>query len=210
MAPTGIDLEKIRDDFKSSVSEDGIIDMGQYLKGHAEITRLFELLGTVFNFVSSDMKTKCGILADHRRDRPDDFATVQSMVAYELREGLTARKTDAGRDSGSRTFLRLHRALEFFCVLLQRLAEAESDAPSSTLASTTYGETLGKFHPWVVRQMAYLAIRTLPTKEHLIEKYCKQDAAEAEELVPSAVEAMRRCYDIAQDLFSENSLLDLP
>ena len=121
-----------------------------------------------FGFVSSDLKTKCAILAAHRSDQPEVFHTVQSMVEYELRENLTAKKNKKGRDSGSRTYLRLHRALAFFCELLHRLAEAEDSDPASTMASETYTETLAHYHPWVIRQVAYLAIKTLPTRGQVV------------------------------------------
>ncbi|XP_041467066.1 ceramide-1-phosphate transfer protein-like [Lytechinus variegatus] len=210
MAPNGFDLEKIRREFTAALHEDGTIDLDHYLCGHCEITRLLSLLGTVFGFVASDMKTKCNIIDSHREDHPEEFTTVQTMIDYEMRENLTARKDEKGRDSGCRTFLRLHRALEFFCVLLKRLKPAKGTDPTSTLTSKTYGETLGKYHPWVVRQMAYLAIKTLPNKQQLIHRYCLQDAEEAQALVILSLQAMEVVYDKTQDILAHHDLLNLP
>ncbi|XP_784137.3 ceramide-1-phosphate transfer protein [Strongylocentrotus purpuratus] len=210
MAPDGFDLEKIRSEFTAALHEDGTIDLEHYLRGHSEITRLLSLLGTVFGFVANDMKHKNNIIHDHRTDHPEEFTTVQTMIDFEMRENLTARKNDKGRDSGSRTFLRLHRALEFFVVLLTRLTPAKETDPTSTLCSKTYGETLGKYHPWFVRQMAYLAIKTLPNKRQLIQRYCLQDMDKAKELVVSAEEAMQAIWDRTQDIMDEHNLLNLP
>lgn len=66
-------------------------------------------MGTVFGFVSSDLKSKIEILEDFRRkENYEKFATFNSMLNFEKTTGLL-NKSDYV--SGSRTLLRLHRGL---------------------------------------------------------------------------------------------------
>lgn len=74
------------------------------------ISRFFSLMGTVFGFVSSDVKEKVEILEKLRKhaDHGERFETVRSMMDYERDGNLLAKKDYV---SGSRTLLRLHRGL---------------------------------------------------------------------------------------------------
>lgn len=69
-------------------------------------------MGTVFGFVSSDVKSKVDILEDFRKkENSDKFESFKSMIIYEQNDGLL-KKSDYV--SGSRTLLRLHRGLGEF------------------------------------------------------------------------------------------------
>ncbi len=71
--------------------------------------RFFSLMGTVFGFVSSDVKSKIEILEEFRKkENYEKFATFNTMLNYEKTTGLL-NKSDYV--SGSRTLLRLHRGL---------------------------------------------------------------------------------------------------
>lgn len=64
-------------------------------------------MGTVFSFVSSDLKQKI----DHLNNlliKEDKYSTVKSMIEYE-KESKLIEKTDYS--NGARTLLRLHRGL---------------------------------------------------------------------------------------------------
>lgn len=67
-------------------------------------------MGTVFGFVSSDVKEKVEILEKLRKhaDHGERFETVRKMMDYERDGNLLAKKDYV---SGSRTLLRLHRGL---------------------------------------------------------------------------------------------------
>lgn len=66
-------------------------------------------MGTVFGFVSSDVKAKIEILEEFRtKENCEKFETFNAMLSYEKASGLL-NKTDY--ISGSRTLLRLHRGL---------------------------------------------------------------------------------------------------
>merc|ERR1711868_242244 len=66
--------------------------------------------------------------------------------------------------SGSRTLLRLHRALEYITEFLGRLEPLEDEAYLSTVSREAYEKTLMKYHPWIVQKAAKLAMGMLPTK----------------------------------------------
>lgn len=66
-------------------------------------------MGTVFGFVSSDVKSKIEILGEFRgKENYEKFVTFNSMLHFEKTTGLL-NKSDYV--SGSRTLLRLHRGL---------------------------------------------------------------------------------------------------
>lgn len=68
------------------------------------------MLGSVFSFVSSDVKTKVAILEEFRANKEvaDKFKSIKQMISYEKDKELLQKK---GYVSGSRTLLRLHRGL---------------------------------------------------------------------------------------------------
>lgn len=58
-----------------------------------------------------------------------------------------------------------------------------------------------------------MAMNMLPTKEGLINKLCDNNEEEyikATEILPKAVEAMNKVYEITQQLYKEHKLLELP
>lgn len=68
-------------------------------------------MGSVFGFVSSDVKTKIEILESLRRtgnEIQQEFETFSSMIEYEKLNNLLTKREYV---SGSRTLLRLHRGL---------------------------------------------------------------------------------------------------
>lgn len=66
-------------------------------------------MGTVFGFVSSDVRSKIEILEEHRKkDNAEKFESFAKMMEYEKSSSLLDKKDYV---SGSRTLLRLHRGL---------------------------------------------------------------------------------------------------
>lgn len=74
--------------------------------------RFFTLLGTVFAFVSNDIRSKIDILRKYLNDsdkqKSKHFVTVKRMICYERDNGLLQNSKYV---SGCRTLLRLHRGL---------------------------------------------------------------------------------------------------
>lgn len=66
-------------------------------------------MGSVFGFVSSDVKTKIDILETLRQqENQNQFESFAAMLEFEKSNGLLNKKDYV---SGSRTLLRLHRGL---------------------------------------------------------------------------------------------------
>lgn len=66
-------------------------------------------MGSVFSFVSNDVKSKVEILEEFRRkDTDNNFHSIKSMINYEIAESVLHKKDYV---SGCRTLLRLHRGL---------------------------------------------------------------------------------------------------
>ena len=67
-------------------------------------------MGSIFGFVSSDVKSKVEILEDLRANQEiaEKFESVKKMILYEKDKELLQKKDYM---SGSRTLLRLHRGL---------------------------------------------------------------------------------------------------
>ena len=60
----------------------------------------------------------------------------------------TKKKDDP---SGSRTLLRLHRALEYIIAFLHKLDDMQGPDLCSVQSVEAYEATLMKYHPWVVQ-----------------------------------------------------------
>ena len=60
----------------------------------------------------------------------------------------TKKKDDP---SGSRTLLRLHRALEYITAFLGNMEALEDEAYLSVVSREAYEKTLMKYHPWIVQ-----------------------------------------------------------
>jgi len=65
-------------------------------------------MGSVFSFVSSDLKQKIDVLTELKSKDAQNYMTVKSMIEYE-RENKLLEKADFV--NGTRTLLRLHRGL---------------------------------------------------------------------------------------------------
>lgn len=65
-------------------------------------------MGTVFSFVSSDLKQKIDVLTELLDKDKDNYKTVKTMINHE-KENKLLEKSDFV--NGARTLLRLHRGL---------------------------------------------------------------------------------------------------
>ena len=72
------------------------------------------MLGTVFSFVGSDVNSKIEILQGYRGgENGPHYETIEKMLQFEKSTGYINTNKDS---SGSRTLLRLHRALSKYTV----------------------------------------------------------------------------------------------
>jgi len=175
------------------------------------VTRFFNLMGTIFSFVTSDVNSKLSILQYHlASEAGDHYKTVEEMIQYEVANGITTESIKSGKQpSGSRTLLRLHRALQFLILLFCELAQ--SSESFSTVVGEAYNATLANHHPWVVRSAVSVALYAVPSRSSLIQRLDSEGSEEriADQL-NAAVLAMQPVYDRIQTLYTDNDLLQLP
>ncbi|XP_073844625.1 ceramide-1-phosphate transfer protein [Musca autumnalis] len=202
------DIEKVTQVFQDSLREEDDIVMDEYLKAYEEINKFFTLIGSVFGFVSSDVRAKIDILTTFRKDdaKAENFLTFKTMMSYEKDNGLLK---DSKYVSGSRTLLRLHRGLEFVYEFLLKLAElAENDKVHQT-CKLAYESTLAKHHPWVVRKGALVAMYALPTQGELLKRVCS-NVPRAIEILPEMLKNTKVVYDRTHALYTIYDLHALP
>lgn len=125
------DLIFVTERFKSALESEDDILIEFYLQAFREILkfvykffkdnfynlflkcRFFHLMGSIFGFVYSDVKSKIEILEEFRenKDVKEKFESIKKMMNYERDSELLHKKDYV---SGSRTLLRLHRGLGIF------------------------------------------------------------------------------------------------
>ncbi|EAT43912.1 AAEL004682-PA [Aedes aegypti] len=212
MAQDKFDLQKVHGSFELclvGIETDDDVFLDPYLEAFKELYKFFSLMGTVFGFVSSDVKEKVEILEKLRKhaDHGERFETVRKMMDYERDGNLLAKKDYV---SGSRTLLRLHRGLDFIYLFLKRLGELESaTANTCAVCQTAYNETLAQFHPWLIRKGAVMAMYAMPNRDQLLERVCL-DASVAIKLLPEMLAVARQVYDRTQNLYTLYDLHGLP
>lgn len=126
-------------------------------------------MGTIFGFVSSDLRSKIDILNEFLKDSKtsDKFTTVKTMIDYEKDNNLLHKKNYT---SGSRTLLRLHRGLDFIRLFLKRISELKEDDNTAQVCKECYEATLAKYHTFVIRKGAKLAMYAMPNRDELLKK----------------------------------------
>lgn len=166
-------------------------------------------------FVTSDLETKIGLLQGYRDTEKAGcntaYLTIQSAIEYETKENLLR---DTKRQSGARTILRLHRALEFLSSLMLNLSRLGGEAETAPAAREAYQDTLAKHHPWTIRTIASFAMRTLPHKKSLVESVlgkehaCNETAVNEKMLMLANV--TENLFNVVDKFYEENNIKDLP
>ncbi|XP_055608878.1 ceramide-1-phosphate transfer protein [Uranotaenia lowii] len=209
MSQDKFDLSKVHQCFEKCLTGEDDVFIDGYLEAFKELYKFFSLMGTVFGFVSSDVKEKVEIL-EKLRQHPEhgvEFETVRKMMDYERGANLLDKKDYV---SGCRTLLRLHRGLDFIYVFLKRLGELETaDARTNGICQTAYNETLAQFHPWLIRKGANVAMYALPNRDQLLERVCREPS-EAIRMLPEMLNVARQVYDRTQDLYTQFDMHGLP
>lgn len=207
-------LEKLHIHFKQCLNNAEELTIADYLAGYREVYKFLTLLGSVFTWVAADVQTKINTLHEYNTgENKHQYQTIKQMIDYEIEQNMIFRNK---RDdpSGSRTLLRLHRALEFVVAFLGKLKDLEDGDKIAPVSRDAYEQTLMKHHIWAVQKAAKLAMSLLPTKGGLVQKVCP--GAEAEALVKVeadfvlAVESMNNVFVKAQIYYEEKDLLNIP
>lgn len=116
---------------------------------------------------------------------------------------------------GARTLLRLHRALEFISLFTNEIAKLSTQEACGPAARRSYHKTLAKYHPWIVKQAANVALYALPAKHDLAARALGQtretcDIEACNCLMSKLSDISETSFNVTQKFYEDNSLLDLP
>ncbi|ENN76291.1 ceramide-1-phosphate transfer protein [Dendroctonus ponderosae] len=205
------DIKVVHDKFEASLQEDDDVDLELYLESFEELNKFFNLLGTVFGFVSKDLAQKIDHLNKLLRDNDTShkYKTVKTMIEHEKETEILHKK---GHTSGSRTLLRIHRGLDFIQLFLKRISELENHENTSVACREAYDQSLAKHHSFLIKQGAKVAMYTLPTREQLLKKVCgdEEEIQRAVNLLPKTLAASAVVYTRIDTLYTVHDLHNLP
>ncbi|KAL6098913.1 uncharacterized protein ACO6RY_17946 [Pungitius sinensis] len=214
--------------------------MQPYLSSWDELVKFMEALGPMVGLISKEIESKTSIirqLALLAKESPEAelgpdihsinsvrtennpegsqhagaYHSVRSMIWVELNRGLVDFNHQT--DSGCRTLLRLHRALLWLKLFLQKLAEtpvAGRLRSPSELCREAYQSTLANHHTWFVRRAAELAFIAMPERAFFFKLVCVKSQEELNTVLNRVARAIGEVYDRTQRALEENNMLDLP
>lgn len=160
------------------------------------------------NSVNTEAETKTNQEASQHTGA---YHSVRSMIWVELKRGLVDFHHQT--DSGCRTLLRLHRALLWLKLFLEKLAETPATGrlrSPSELCREAYQSTLSKYHTWWVRNAAELAFIAMPDRGFFFRLVCVQSQEELSTVLSRVVQCIGEVYDRTQKALEENGMLELP
>ncbi|KAI8419795.1 hypothetical protein MSG28_008446 [Choristoneura fumiferana] len=205
-----LDLHYVQQSFLRSLKEEDDVVVEAYIDGYNELVKFLNLIGSVFSFVSSDVKSKIKVMEKHKDgDDAIYYESFKKMMKYEKETSLHEKN---GFVSGSRTMLRLHRGLDFIRLFLRRLSEADDTVNTCTVCQNSYNETLAEFHPWYIRKAATLAMHALPTRPDLLKKIFGTDDSLTAALVvlPETLSSCDEVYQRVNQLYTDFDFHGLP
>uniref|UniRef100_A0A1A8D2S6 Ceramide-1-phosphate transfer protein n=1 Tax=Nothobranchius kadleci TaxID=1051664 RepID=A0A1A8D2S6_NOTKA len=205
-------MREVLDTFKLCLSPDKEVYLEHYVAGWRGLVKFLNSLGSVFTFISKDAVSKIQILSNFLSgESSSQYVTVQSMVSYELENQLVdVNKTGIHPESGCRTLLRLHRALRWLELFLERLRTSDKHSKTSVMCSEAYNESLAQHHPWLVRKAAGLAFVVLPGRTAFFEVMNVGPPEQVVAVLGEALPLILEVYQITEDLYAKHQLLDLP
>lgn len=176
------------------------------------VFRFLNTLGNVFAFISKDAVAKVKILEGHLDgDSRSHYVTVQSMVQHELDNQLVdLTQRGSHPESGCRTLLRLHRALRWLQLFLERLRLSGPDDKTSVMCADAYNQSLSQHHPWVVRKAAGLAFCMLPGRQAFLEVMNVGPEEQVVSMLGEALPLISEVHQITERLYDQHQLLELP
>lgn len=206
-------IGKMVQSFHDCVTDDNEILLEHYLEAWRELIKFMDSMGSVFTFISGETQTKINILQGYLDGKNrESYKTVKSMIKYELEnEVVNFEYLPSDRvPSGCRTLLRMHRALKWLEVFLYKLGTSPGQERTSEMCADAYHKTLSHYHSWFIRQVAEVAFLALPPLEEMYKLVCVQNHTEARVVLLTTVNSIVKVYNITQELYTVNKMLDLP
>ncbi|XP_040271206.1 ceramide-1-phosphate transfer protein-like [Bufo bufo] len=207
------EIGKMIESFHACLTNDQEVLLEHYLEAWRELIKFMDSMGTVFTFISHETITKINILQNYLNgENGRSYRTIRSMIKYEMENNIVNFK-ELPPDkvpSGCRTLLRMHRALKWLEVFLYNVGTNPRHEETSEMCAEAYHKTLAHHHSWFIRQVAEVAFLALPPLEEMYKVVCVRDHLEAKVVLLTTVDAIVKVYNLTQELYTENKMLDLP
>eukprot|EP00045_Choanoeca_perplexa_P008407 m.77694 g.77694 ORF g.77694 m.77694 type:complete len:208 (-) comp14482_c0_seq5:1050-1673(-) len=182
-----------------------------YIICFEQISQILGQFGMVFSIVTKDVDSKLAILRELRASNDNTHKYLERMMQHEVDNNITILK--GGGKSGSRTLLRLHRALEFFIRFLEKLLLLQDADSAAAAAVEAYSETLQQHHSFLIRSSVWLALKSLSTKAQLMTKIKASDSGGAEHTdgyIREVCDWLQDVYANVDACFHQHGLHSLP
>jgi hypothetical protein len=136
-----------------------------------------------------------------KNEKSENYETVKTMVMYEAEINVR---------SGSRTFLRLHRALYFLILFVDKVHKSEDNASVPDIFRDSYAKSLANHHGWFIRKSIGLASHTVPHKPQLIQIIFNHANHDIDSTAAEFLHTIRQVYNRVQNIYEKHNLLNLP
>jgi len=197
--------------------------LADYIEAYDELNKMFPKLGRLFSFIASDVSDKTHILSQHLSSEiGGKYAFIGGMMEYEKNEAkilnhdnhkyLVDLHQNNHLANGSRTLLRLHRALLFVVEFIDGVRRSSDHDKMTHVARHAYDSTLAAYHPWLIRKGVHVAVYALPFRHQLVADLGGSTVTpeQAEQAMEEIVTTGRAVYNAVQKLYERYELLDLP
>ncbi|XP_041130250.1 ceramide-1-phosphate transfer protein-like [Polyodon spathula] len=205
-------LKEVLIAFQSCLTDNQEILTDSYVSGWRGLVRFMNSLGSIFSFISKDAVNKIQIMVTHRTgENGEKYETLQSMVKYELDNNLVDLQRRAEHpESGCRTLLRLHRALRWLELFLEKLRTSTEDSKTSVMCTDAYNDSLAQHHAWIIRKAATAAFCALPGRAAFFQTMNVGSTEQVVEMLREAMPFISKVYEITEELYKQHNLLELP
>jgi hypothetical protein len=159
----------------------------------------------MFSFISRDVQDKIEILDRllTDADRSIDCASLEQLIKYERANGRLSVSTPP---SGTRTFTRLHRAIQFVHQFVEQLATADPNCATESLAKSAYNDTLARYHSWFVQKGVGIALKLMPNRARLLENVLGEERSR--QMQPEEInQHFKRMSQLSRDAFERCELV---
>jgi hypothetical protein len=170
----------------------GAILSSEFLAACGRVLPVVSGLGAGLAIVKSDIGGNIGRLVERHAQDEAKYEQLFGIVLAEVEAG-TAKRTD----SATNALLWLRRAMAFIVAIVAGLA-ADEALGCAEVAQRAYGETLKRYHGWVVQQGVQVALRFAPRREAFVEALGGDGAAEMRAFAETAaplLEEIRQFLD---------------
>ncbi|XP_048476096.1 ceramide-1-phosphate transfer protein [Rhincodon typus] len=206
-------ISRVQAAFQACLTKNEDILLKSYLEGWAELQKFIDALGTIFGFISEEVASKMRILIEHQQGvHGKEYTSMRSMINYELTNNVVNfRELPSDRlQSGCRTLLRLHRALRWLQLFLDKLRVSSENDSMPISCAEAYEQSLAKYHSWLVRKAAGIAFLALPVRTDFLKILCLEDNKETKDKLWRAVKLIDRVYNVTQGMYALYNMLELP